>query len=55
MNHHDHQAGDHDPGAPFFAGAPFDEDQGEPIDAADTDDLLGDALAVKTEPETETE
>lgn len=42
-------AGEHDPSAPFFAGEPFDEEQGEPIDVADTDKLLGDALATETE------
>lgn len=38
--------GEHDPDDPFFAAPPLDADAGEPIDVADTDDLLGDALAV---------
>lgn len=35
--------GRHAPDDPFFADAPLD--QGEPIDVADTDEILGDALA----------
>ena len=35
--------GRHDPDDPFFADGPLD--QGEPIDVADTDEILGDALA----------
>lgn len=35
--------GRHDPDDPFFADAPLD--QGETIDVADTDEILGDALA----------
>lgn len=38
--------GEHDPDDPFFAAPPLDADAGEPIDVSDTDDLLGDALAV---------
>jgi hypothetical protein len=37
--------GKHDPDDPFFAAAPLDAADGEPIDVADTDELLGDALA----------
>ncbi|MFC7156334.1 hypothetical protein ACFQPA_12865 [Halomarina halobia] len=43
--------GDHDSEAPFFAEEPFDEEEGEPIDVADTDELLGDAIAAETETE----
>lgn len=34
--------GRHNPDEPFFADAPLDH--GEPIDVADTDEILGDAL-----------
>lgn len=40
--------GNHDPNAPLFAGDPFDG-EGKPIDVADTDELLGDAIADEVE------
>lgn len=38
-------ASEHDPAASFVASAPFDADDGEPIGVADTDEVIGDALA----------
>jgi len=38
-------AGEHDPDDPFFAAPPLDAEDAEPIDASDTDDILGDVLA----------
>jgi len=37
--------GEHYPDDPLFAAPPLDGEDGEPIGVADTDDLLGDALA----------
>lgn len=37
--------GEHDPADPFFSNPPLATPAGEPIDVADTDELLGDALA----------
>lgn len=38
-------AGQHDASESFFAAAPLDPEDGEPIDVSDTDGILGDALA----------
>lgn len=43
--------GEHDPDDPFFAEPPLDTEAGEPIDVADTDVILGDALAVDEQPD----
>ena len=43
--------GAHDPDAPFFAEAPLNTETGEPIDVADTDAILGDALATSEQPD----
>jgi hypothetical protein len=37
--------GEHDPDGPFFGAPALDAEDGEPIEAADTDEILGDALA----------
>lgn len=39
--------GEHDPNDPFFVAPPADAGAGEPIEVADTDELLGDALAAE--------
>lgn len=37
--------GEHDPEGPFFSAPALDTEGGEPIEVADTDEILGDALA----------
>lgn len=37
--------GEHDPDAPFFAAGPLGDEDGEPINIADTDEILGEAIA----------
>jgi len=37
--------GEHDPEGPFFSSPPLDAEEGEAIEVADTDEILGDALA----------
>jgi hypothetical protein len=41
--------GEHDPGDPFFADPPLFDEEGTPIDVADTDELIGDAIASEIE------
>jgi hypothetical protein len=42
-------AGEHDPDDPFFAAPPLGGEGDVPIDVADTDELLGDAIANESE------
>lgn len=37
--------GEHDPDDPFFSEPPLDAEGGEPLDASDTDEILGDVLS----------
>lgn len=45
----ENDGGEHDPDGPFFGAPALDAEDGEPIEVADTDDLLGDALADESE------